>query len=412
MEDFSQYASFRNNVHEGNWDSANQFLSSHPEALSEKISNDGDTALHIAFLGGHMDIVKELVNKMSEEILKTKNNCGSTVLGICAQIGNIEMAKCIIGKSQTLLSIGNYNEQLIPVVLAIENNPNAIDMVHYLYDETPKEDLMPGKGVNGATFITQCIYAKAFDLALDLLRCYPTLALALDANKQAPLLALASVSFAYPSGNQLIFWKQWIYDTTLEPSARRNTVPGAAFLMQREVQWFKKVESIVQPFLLEAQNHKGQTPQELFRESHKELVKEGEKWMKETATSCTVAGALIVTIMFAAAITVPGARYAEEDFLKSLPNKMIIGLSTLIFSIATMMTTFCASLFIILPGKSRMVIPLVCLAGVPVVVFAWMQFGLLIDMVISTYRPGILDKKVKRCKLFIVLQDASYPFNN
>jgi ankyrin repeat protein len=133
MEDFSQYASFRNNVHEGNWYSANQFLSSHPEALSEKISNDGDTALHIAFLGGHMDIVKELVNKMSEENLKTKNNCGSTVLGICAQIGNIEMAKCIIGKSRTLLSIGNYNEQLIPVVLAIENNPNAIDMVHYLY---------------------------------------------------------------------------------------------------------------------------------------------------------------------------------------------------------------------------------------------------------------------------------------
>ena len=26
---------------------------------------------------------------------------------------------------------------------------------------------------------------------------------------------------------------------TLEPSARRNIVPGAAFLMQREVQWFK-----------------------------------------------------------------------------------------------------------------------------------------------------------------------------
>ena len=110
-----------------------------------------------------MDIgVKELVNKMSEENLKTKNNCGYTVLGICAQIRNIEMAKCIIGKSRTLLSIGNYNEQLIPVVLAIKNNPNAIDMVHYLYDETPKEDLMPGKSVNGATFITQCIYAKAF----------------------------------------------------------------------------------------------------------------------------------------------------------------------------------------------------------------------------------------------------------
>nr|POE55970.1 ankyrin repeat-containing protein itn1 [Quercus suber] len=171
-------------------------------------------------------------------------------------------------------------------------------------------------------------------------------------------------------------------------------------------------------------------------ESHKELVKEGEKWMKETATSCTVVGALIVTIMFAAAITVPGgnnqdtglpmfldkkvfmliiisdvlsllsastsllmflsvltSRYAEEDFLRSLPKKMIIGLSTLIFSIATMMITFCASLFIILQGKSWVVVPVICLASVPVALFAWMQFRLLFDMVISTYGSRILDKK-------------------
>ena len=41
-------------------------------------------------------------------------------------------------------------------------------------------------------------------------------------------------------------------------------------------------------------------------ETHKELVDKGEKWMKEIATSCTVVGALIITIMFAAAITIPG----------------------------------------------------------------------------------------------------------
>ena len=99
-------------------------------------------------------------------------------------------------------------------------------------------------------------------------------------------------------------------------------------------------------------------------------------------------------LMFIGILT---TRYAAEDFLKSLPNKMIIGLSTLIFSKATIMITFCASLFIILPRKSRMLIPLVCLVGVLVVVFAWMQFGLLIDMVILTYRLGIiLDKKVKQ----------------
>ena len=34
------------------------------------------------------------------------------------------------------------------------------------------------------------------------------------------------------------------------------------------------------------------------------------------------------------------SRYVEEDFLRSLPIKMMIGLSTLILSIATMMITF------------------------------------------------------------------------
>ena len=160
--------------------------------------------------------------------------------------------------------------------------------------------------------------------------------------------------------------------------------------------------------------------------------------MKGTASSCTVVAVLIVTIMFAAIITVPGgnkqdlgfpifldekvfmlfiisyalsllsystsllmflgvltSRYVEEDFLRSLPIKMMIGLSTLILSIATMMITFCASLFIIRPGKSRVVVPVICLANVPVTLFAWMQFRLLNEMVISTYGLRILDKKAK-----------------
>nr|POF18428.1 protein suppressor of k(+) transport growth defect 1 [Quercus suber] len=136
-----------------------------------------------------------------------------------------------------------------------------------------------------------------------------------------------------------------------EPSARSNTVPGAAFLMQREVQWYKEVESIVPPSILNSSNANGKRPREFFTKSHKELVKEGEKWMKGTASSCTVVAALIVTIMFAAAITIP--------------------------------------------GKSRVVIPIICLASVPVTLFAWMEFCLLIDMIISTYASRILDKKAK-----------------
>ena len=148
--------------------------------------------------------------------------------------------------------------------------------------------------------------------------------------------------------------------------------------------------------------------------------------------SCTAVDTLIVTIMFAAAITIPGGNkqesslpmflnvkvfnalsllfasisllmflgftsssYKAEDFLQSLPKKMMIGISTLIISIATMMITFCASLSIILKGKSSVIIPVICLASVPVALFAWMQLRLLKDMIVLTYGPRIVDREEK-----------------
>ncbi|BBG92909.1 Ankyrin repeat family protein [Prunus dulcis] len=126
-------------------------------------------------------------------------------------------------------------------------------------------------------------------------------------------------------------------------SAHLNHIQGAALQMQRELQWFKEVERILQPQQSEVRNKTEKiTARELFTKNHKKLVKEGEESMKGTATSCTVVGALIVTIMFAAAFTVPGgnnqdtdsislfssttsvmiflgiltSRYAEDDFLR------------------------------------------------------------------------------------------------
>ena len=161
--------------------------------------------------------------------------------------------------------------------------------------------------------------------------------------------------------------------------------------------------------------------------------------MKEAATSCTVVGALIITIMFTVAFTVPGgnvqetgypvfkdkesftvfivadaislfssstsvlmflgiltSRYAEEDFLKSLPTKLIIGLSMLFFSIAAMMVTFCAALIIMLDGRLQVIIPIVLLATIPVTFFMWLQFPLLVEIFVSTYGPGIFNRKMKR----------------
>ena len=200
----------------------------------------------------------------------------------------------------------------------------------------------------------------------------------------------------------------------------------------------QELEQIVHPKTREERNESGLTPRELFTREHIEMKNEGEKWMKETATSCSVVATFIVTIMFAAAFTVPGgndqntglptfrneklfmlfmvadalslfssstsvlmflgiltSRYEEEDFLFSLPRKMIIGLSTLFLSIGTMMIAFSAALFLMLHRQSWIFPPVICFASVPVTLFVIMQFPLLVDMFISTYVSSIFDPKIK-----------------
>jgi hypothetical protein len=79
------------------------------------------------------------------------------------------------------------------------------------------------------------------------------------------------------------------------------------------------VEDIVHPKCKEAKNQDNKTPREIFTESHEELVKAGEKWAKDTASSFTLVATLITTIMFAAAFTVPGGNNQDSGipmFLK------------------------------------------------------------------------------------------------
>ncbi|XP_062175427.1 uncharacterized protein LOC133880493 isoform X4 [Alnus glutinosa] len=601
--DHLQYEALNKAVQRGDWNATEEFLNGQPGAWSAKITFLGETALHVAVKAGrdHEHIVEKLVDVMSEEDLAIQDSFGGTALAYTINSGNYRMAACMLKKNKKLVSIRTQNGE-IPVIHAIDYG--HIELARYLYSLTPLEDLMPENGSNGATLCGQAIYTRTLDIALDLIQRCPRLSLSLDREGYSPLYALASMAYAFPSGNPLVFWKRWIYSCIhiqparatkeirlnfqnveksqsdqikiieLVPALLRqllsnllnflgiedlyemklvhvqshelldrmckevlisniekrgkgrvydaifrsiqkgifefifgkvranpdlvwsqdkdsrtifslsvlhrqakifsliyrldlkkaltyrrdnyrnhilhmagmtgastliNRIPGPALQMQRELQWFKEVESIVHPKVKESLNNDGLTPRELFTKNHKDLMKEGEQWMKDTATSCTVVGALIVTIMFAAAFTVPGgnnqdtglplflskkvfmlfiisdslslfssstsvlmflgiltSRYAEDDFLKSLPTKMIIGLSTLFFSIATMMIAFSAALFVMLREHSWIVIPVICLASVPVTLFIVMQFPLLVDMSISTYGPGVFNRKMKR----------------
>ena len=187
------------------------------------------------------------------------------------------------------------------------------------------------------------------------------------------------------------------------------------------------VENIVHPKCKEEKNSDGKKPREIFSESHEEMVKAGEKWAKDTASSFTLVGTLITTIMFAAAFTVPGgnnqdtgvpvflhdqiftlfiitdtlslftsstsvlifigiltSRYAEKDFLKTLPLKLLCGLVTLFLSVVAMMIAFCASLAMMLKGSQRLIIAAMSLGSIPVIVLVPSQLRLFLEIFNST----------------------------
>ncbi|XP_059434873.1 uncharacterized protein LOC132167856 [Corylus avellana] len=99
---FDQYKEFVKDVQRGDWYDIRKFLEQHPNALNEKITAQGKTALHIAVASGHDDIVEKLVYKMSEESLEIQDNDGWTALAETAFAGNYRMAKCMLTKKQAL----------------------------------------------------------------------------------------------------------------------------------------------------------------------------------------------------------------------------------------------------------------------------------------------------------------------
>ena len=74
------------------------------------------------------------------------------------------------------------------------------------------------------------------------------------------------------------------------------------------------MESIVPPKVRGFLNKERLTPRESVTKNHEDMRKDREQWMKETTMSCTVVGALIVTIMFATIFTVPGGNYQNNGF--------------------------------------------------------------------------------------------------
>ncbi|KAI3916845.1 hypothetical protein MKW92_019409 [Papaver armeniacum] len=227
----------------------------------------------------------------------------------------------------------------------------------------------------------------------------------------------------------------------LATPAQLHLVTGVARQMQRELQWFKGVESILSENDRFRRNKDGHTAQFIFSKEHKDLMKKGEVWMKDTSGSCMIVGALIATVAFSAAFTVPGgnvdddkspeygnpvflryrtfttfavadalalfssitsvllflaiytSRYAEMDFLSSLPRKLAIGLATLFVSMAAILGAFGAALYIMVGNKHEQALPIIAVLGCcPLALFVWLLLPLFSEIIQSTYSGSLFRK--------------------
>ncbi|KAM1805363.1 hypothetical protein ACFX12_031124 [Malus domestica] len=207
-------------------------------------------------------------------------------------------------------------------------------------------------------------------------------------------------------------------------------IPGAALQMQWEIKWYEFVKTSMPLHFFARHNKKGRTAKEIFTETHTTIVKAGGEWLTNTSESCSVVAALIATVAFATSTTVPGgikeesgapilenqpafdifaiaslvalcfsvtamvmflailtSRYQEKDFGKDLPRKLLVGLTSLFVSIASMLVSFCAGHFFVLKDKLKYAaFPVYAITCLPVTFFAMAQFPLYVDLIWATFK--------------------------
>ncbi|KAF5930426.1 hypothetical protein HYC85_031299 [Camellia sinensis] len=206
-------------------------------------------------------------------------------------------------------------------------------------------------------------------------------------------------------------------------------IPGAALQMQWEIKWYEFVKYSMALHFFVHYNKANETPKDIFTKSHKDLVKQGGEWLTTTSNSCSVVAALIATVAFATASSVPGgnssegkptlenqpafnvfaiaslvalcfsvtalvmflailtSRNQERDFRISLPRKLLLGLTSLFVSITAMLVSFCAGHFFVLKDELKFVaIPVYAVTCLPVTFFAIAQFPLYFDLMWAMFK--------------------------
>uniref|UniRef100_A0A803L2A8 PGG domain-containing protein n=1 Tax=Chenopodium quinoa TaxID=63459 RepID=A0A803L2A8_CHEQI len=474
----------------GEWKAAEKIHVDHPSCFEEKISRNGDTALHIAAAAGRHVFVKQFLAHNQVLDLELPNNEGNTAFFLAAASGVVDIVVDMQRFNQNLLNIPG-GSGMKPIQIAVLQGhekmvnhllPHCFENLSHrertdLLIATLEKDLYVRKQhqYNRKNELVEKLWKRVissrnhesisellsfpqpellfvairmgnYEFVTTLIRHYPDLIWEKDHQRRTifhaaveyrqekifshifQLEGIRHLLTAYTNpfnGNNILH----LAATLPEPEIL-DMASGPALQMQREILWFQAVESIVPRQYAHSENsiftqvsntevtESTETPREMFNREHAQLRKDGENWMRKTSTSCMVVATLVATIVFQAIYQPPDKQnseklfwvfvisdafsllssiasiltflsiltstYAEEDFLVSLPLKLMVGLVLLLFSILAILLVFIVSIIILLPYKSVWII---------VAVFAWftgvvylrLHFPLLLVVYRSTF---------------------------
>ncbi|XP_060173883.1 uncharacterized protein LOC132604405 isoform X2 [Lycium barbarum] len=204
-------------------------------------------------------------------------------------------------------------------------------------------------------------------------------------------------------------------------------IPGSALQVEGEGKWYKYVLHTLPPHSYVRYNKKGQTPREVYIETHAKLLKDGTEWLHKIGKSYSVVATLFTTVAFATAATIPGgpdefghphfqnqpafdvfcisslvslcfsvmalvfflailtSKCEHDDFEKDLPRKLLIALTSLFVSVCAILVSFCAAYSFVLGDKFKNKAFLIYGATcIPVVFLAFNQFPLYVDLICTS----------------------------
>ncbi|XP_052183339.1 uncharacterized protein LOC127795599 [Diospyros lotus] len=212
-----------------------------------------------------------------------------------------------------------------------------------------------------------------------------------------------------------------------EHAQMNQDMRSPAITLREDLLLFERVKKTCATHLTKHLNNEEYTAEQLFAKTNAGLSKDAKEWLKRTAENCSIVAVLIATVAFAAAYTVPGgpnqntgyplllnqsffamftitdvlsltfaltsvitflsiltSPFQLNDFKRSLPDKLMLGVTLLILSVSMMMLSFAATVILLIQNKQQWTrIALYAVASLPVSIFALSYIPLYFELMKS-----------------------------